>query len=989
MAFARATDAVAAAVASQRALTSQTWPEGVAVRVRMGLHTGEPHLAADGYIGLDVHRAARIMKAGHGGQILLSQTTRDLVEHELPNGASLRDLGAHRLKDLEHPAHLYQLVTPGLPADFPPLGTLDTYAHNLPVQLTPLIGREREVAAVGHLLQRQEVRLLTLTGPGGIGKTRLGLQVAAELTGEFSDGVFFVNLAPLIDPELVVPTIAQALGLKEAAGQPPLDLVSISLREKELLLLLDNFEQVVGAALQVAALLARCPKLNVLVTSRAVLHVRGEQEFAVPPLAVPDPNHFPDLVTLSQYEAVALFIARAQAVKPDFQVTNVNAQAVAEICVRLDGLPLAIELAAARGKVLPPQALLSRLGQRFTLLTSGAQDVPARQQTLRNTIAWSYDLLDAGEQLLFRRLSVFVGGSTPEAIEALYTTLGDEPGLVLDGIASLIDKSLLRQTEQEAEEPRFVMLETIREYGREALAERGELEATQVAHASYYLRLSEEAEPELEGAQQIARLKSLEREYDNLREALRWSLEPGSDEEVALRRELALRSAAALRLFWSIRHLSEGQAFIQRALAASVGAATVERAKALVVAAELAFIQGDLPRVEALAGEALALCREVGDRTELAKSFSILGSCAAQKGELARARSLQEESVALFKALGDKGRLGWSLWALGGLELIQGEYGRARTRHEEALALFRELGDQYGIADQLVLVGQVLFFSQEDLVAARSLIDEGLMLVREVDNKWLIALSLNISAELALIQDDLATTHMQAEEALALSREVDQQPIITRALSLLARAEARQGNYSAARSHFEEFLALVKETDEVVNIAFYLGEIAEVVAGQGEGAWAVRLWGAAASLRERLGIPLPPAFHAAYEGAFAATRTQLGEKDFAAAWAQGRMMTPEQALTANEHVRMPTAVLTTQPSSPPSEKSPPTYPDGLTAREVEVLRLVAQGLSNAEIAEQLIISLLTVKAHMRSLYNKLGIGSRSAATRYAIEHHLM
>ncbi len=484
VAFARAIDAVSAAVAAQRALASHAWPEGVAVRVRMGLHTGEPHLAAEGYVGLDVHRAARIMNAGHGGQILLSQTTRELVEHDLPEGASLRDLGAHRLKDLEHPSHLYQLVTPGLPADFPPLRTLDTHAHNLPVQLTSLIGREQEVAAVCHLLQRQEVRLLTLTGPGGTGKTRLGLQVAAELSETFSDGVFFVNLAPLSDPELVVPTIAQALGVKEAAGQPLLDLVSAWLREKELLLLLDNFEQVAEAAVEVSALLARCPQLNVLVTSRAVLHLSGEHEFPVPPLSLPDPRHLPDLMTLSQYEAVALFIARAQAVKPEFQVTNANAPAVAEICVRLDGLPLAIELAAARSKMLPPQALLARLGQRFTLLTSGAQDVPARQQTLRNTIAWSYDLLDAGEQRLFRRLSVFVGGATLEAVEALYTTLGDEPGQVLDGIASLIDKSLLRQTEQEAEEPRFVMLETIREYGREALTAHGEVEATRQAHAA-------------------------------------------------------------------------------------------------------------------------------------------------------------------------------------------------------------------------------------------------------------------------------------------------------------------------------------------------------------------------------------------------------------------------------------------------------------------------------------------------------------------------
>ena len=356
------------------------------------------------------------------------------------------------------------MVIADLPADFPPLKTLDNSLNNLPVQPTSLIGREKEVATLLNLLQREEVRLLTLTGPGGIGKTRLGLQVAAELIDLFPDGVFFVNLAPLSDPALVVPTIAQVLDVKEATGQPLLDSVSASLQKKELLLLLDNFEQVVEAAVEVATLLARCPKLNVLVTSRAVLHVQGEQEFAAPPLAIPDPKRLPDLVALSKYEAVALFIQRAQAVRPDFQVTNTNAPAVAEICVRLDGLPLAIELASARIKVLPPQVLLARLGQRLGVLTGGAKDVPARQQTLRNTIEWSYQLLDAQEQRLFRRLSAFVGGCTLEAIEAICDALDNNNGAVsvFDGVASLIDKSLLQQTEQESNELRLVMLETIR-----------------------------------------------------------------------------------------------------------------------------------------------------------------------------------------------------------------------------------------------------------------------------------------------------------------------------------------------------------------------------------------------------------------------------------------------------------------------------------------------------------------------------------------------
>ncbi len=499
--FVRAREAILATVAAQRALTTHSWPEGVGVRVRMGLHTGEPPLVGDGYVGLDVHYAARIMHAAHGGQVLLSQTTHDLIENDLPFGVSLRDLGKHRLKDLQRPAHLHQLVIVDLPADFPPLKTLDSRPNNLPVQLTLLIGREKEGAAVQNLLQREDVRLVTLTGPGGTGKTRLGLQVAAELSDLFADGVYFVNLAPLSDPTLVVTTIAQTLDLKETGDQPLLDLLKGYLQDKQILLLLDNFEQVASAALQVADLLAACPKLKVLVTSRAVLHVRGEQEFPVPPLTVPDPKRLLDLVALSQYEAVELFLVRAQAGEPEFQLSNTNAPAIAEICAHLDGLPLAIELAAARIKLLPPQALLARLGQRLTVLTSGPHDAPARQQTLRNTLAWSYNLLDAQEQRLFRRLAVFVGGCTLEAIEAVCIALEtSNPTMsTLDSVASLIDKSILQQTEQEGEQSRLVMLETIREYGLEALDTSEEMEVIRQAHAMYYLAMAEKAEPELRG----------------------------------------------------------------------------------------------------------------------------------------------------------------------------------------------------------------------------------------------------------------------------------------------------------------------------------------------------------------------------------------------------------------------------------------------------------------------------------------------------------
>ena len=965
--FARASDALSAAVDAQRSLASQAWPEGIAVRVRMGLHTGEPHLAADGYMGLDVHRAARIMNAGHGGQILLSQTTRDLVEH---------DLGAHRLKDLEHKSHLYQLVTPGLPADFPLLRTLDTYAHNLPVQLTSLIGREQEVAAVCHLLQRQEVRLLTLTGPGGSGKTRLGLQVAAELSDRFADGVYFVNLAPLSDPELIVPTIAQTLGLKEAAGQPLLDLVSAWLREKEVLLLLDNFEQVVEAAVEVATLLTRCPKLNVVVTSRAALHVQGEHEFAVPPLSLPETKSLPGLVALSQYEAVTLFIARAQAVKPEFQVTNANAPAVAEICVRLDGLPLAIELAAARSKVLPPLALLARLGQRFTLLTSGAQDIPARQQTLRNTIAWSYDLLDAGEQRLFRRLSVFVGGATQEAIEVLYTTLGDEPGLVLDGISSLIDKSLLRQTEQEAKEPRFVMLETMREYGRDALVAHGEMEATRQAHAAYYLALGEAAEQEWEAPQESVWFVRLKQEHDNLRAAMGWLLERREA-------EMSLRLGAALWWFWrECGTYHEGWTFLERALEGSEEVAGPLRAKALLAAGNLAGSLGHYERGEALCQESLALYRAIGDTKGIGTAVFHLAEIVYFRGDLAAARLRFEESLVLARAVGDKSLVAWALNGMAMVAIAQGEYARARQLVEECLALFRTLGSKKGIAESLLWLAETMF-SQGELVRAHAVAEESLALNREIGNRSGEAYVLPTLAEITFFQGDTTTARLLLEKSCALWREVGNEAQIAWTLSMLAKVIAAQGDLAAAQTVYEESLNREKGVMYLDRPPALEG-LAAVVAAQGEPVWAARLWGAAEAQREVYSLPLRPVYRADSEQAVAAARTQLGEQSFAAAWAEGRSMTPEQVLAARGAVTVPG-----QPQATGSVKSLPTYPDGLTAREVEVLCLVAQGLSNAEIADQLIISLLTVKAHMRSLYNKLGINSRSASTRYAIEHHLL
>jgi predicted ATPase/class 3 adenylate cyclase/DNA-binding CsgD family transcriptional regulator len=994
VAFARASDAVAAAVAAQHALASHLWSEGVSVQVRIGLHTGEPQRSSEGYVGLDVHRAARIMSAGHGGQVLLSQTTRDLVEHALPEGVSLRDVGAHRLKDLQQPSHLFQLVIAGLPTDFPPLKTLDAYPNNLPIQPTPFLGRVQEVAAVAALLRREDVRLLTLTGPGGTGKTRMALQVAAELSEVFPDGVYFVNLAPLSDPEFVLPAIAQVLDVKEMGEHTLLDLLKAFLREKCMFLVLDNFEQVVQAALSVAELLVACPKLKIVVTSRMALHVRAEHEFAVLPLALPDLKHLPDLVVLSQYEAVALFIERGQAVKSDFQMTNATAPAVAEICVRLDGLPLAIELAATRIKLFPPHALLARLGQRLPVLTSGARDAPARQRTLRDTIAWSYLLLDAQEQRLFRRLSVFIGGCMLEAVEAVCQAPDESAAQIVDQVASLIDKSLLRQTAQEGKEPRLMMLETIREYGLEMLTTTGELEATRRAHAAYYLTLAEEAESGLRGAQQLAWVERLDREHDNLREALSWSLEPGPGEEDEQRRELGLRLGGALRYFWiTYVHHNEGRTFLERALAASAGVATAGRAKALVAAADLAFGQGNMVAMRSLAEEALVLCRQLGDRAGIAFCLYLLGSFATQSGEHATAGSQLEESVAIFRELGNKERLAWSLWAMGNLDSTLGEYVRARACYEEALALFRELGHKAAIVEMLAFIGGVLFASQEDLVTARSLIDEALMLARKLDdntwNKWMLALSLGYSAELALIQDDVATARSQAEEAMVLWREHHAPKVyFVWPLYLLAQVEARQGNYTEARRRYAEILTLAREVDDKPGLPFYLEQLAEVVAAQEEVEWAARLWGAAETLRETIGSPLQPVYRAGYERAVAAARTHFDEQAFAEAWVEGRNMRLEQVLAAPGPAAASTQISAGQPTTTTAKPSP-TYPAGLTTREVEVLRLVAQGLSDARVAEQLVISPRTVNTHLTSIYNKLGVESRTAATLYAVEHQLV
>lgn len=744
-AFATAPDALNAAIAGQRALCSEPWNEDCVIKVRMALHTGAAEERDNDYFGPPLNRVARLLSAGYGGQVLLSAATQGLVRDHLPPGVELHDMGQHRLKDLIEPEHIFQLAGPDLANAFPPLKTLDGRPNNLPLQATTLVGREREVAAVTKLLMRPEVRQVTLTGPGGTGKTRLGLQAAAELLDEFEDGVYFVALSPITDPSLVVSTIARNLGVQEAGGLPLLVCLKDHLRDKRLLLVLDNFEQLADAAPVVTELLSAAPGLKVVVTSRAVLHLYGEHDYAVPPLGLPDLRRLPPVERMAQYEAVKLFRERAQAAKADFTITEENAAAVAEICYRLDGLPLAIELAAARVRLLTPQAMLPRLSNRLKLLTGGARDREARQQSLRGAIDWSYSVLEPGEQMLFSRLSVFVGGCSLESVEAVCNAGGDLEVDVLDGVATLVDNSLLRQGEGVDGEPRFLMLQTMREYGRERLESGGEAGDLGRHHAEHFLALAEEAEPQLRRAQQATWLERLEREHDNLRAALVWFLDGGMAEQ-------ALTLAGALSRFWEVRgHWSEGRKWLEDALALGGSVPGAVRAKALNGAGWLASQQGDYGRAITLLEESLALRREGGNKWSIAITLNNLGAALLYHDEIERARALFEESLALSRELQDNPGVAASLSNLGMVALRQGDYARALTLLEESLSMRREQGSMFSTAISLKNLGLVAH-NQGDYERAMTLLEESLALRTELGDKVGIAYCLEQMAGIALAQ---------------------------------------------------------------------------------------------------------------------------------------------------------------------------------------------------------------------------------------------
>jgi predicted ATPase/class 3 adenylate cyclase len=738
-AFPTAPGAVRAAVEAQRALSSYRWPDGSVVRVRMGIHTGEGVLSGDRYIGLDVHRAARIAAAGHGGQVLVSDATRALVEHTLPVGIDLRDLGDHRLKDIEGLEHLHQLLIEGLPDAFPPIRTLDARLTNLPLERSSFIGREHELVAATAVLER--ARLLTLTGPGGIGKTRLALKIAADQLGRFADGVYLADLSPITDPSLVPAAIARALMVREQPGRDMLDSLADHLRGRELLLVLDNVEQVVEAASAVGRLLDDAARLRVLATSRVPLHLTGEQEFPVPPMALPDPVRSSDLESLAGNEALMLFIQRADAVRPGMRLTADNAATLAQIAVKLDGLPLALELAASRAKLLAPDAILARLGARLSLLTTGASDLPDRQRTLRRTIEWSYDLLEAENQRLFARLGTFTGGWTLEAAEAICG-----PGLdlnVLDGLASLLDHSMLRPGEVGNGEPRFTMLETMREFAVERLALSGEGDELQRRHAEHFRKLAEEAELRLTREDRVVWLVRLERENDNLRAVLDWAERTGDA-------GTGLRTATAIWRFWQQRgQLSEGRARLERLLAMpGASSRSPLRVRALGALGGIAYWQNDNPVTRAAYEEAVEIARELRDPKLLASALLDLSFIPLIEQDADRAEVVLREGLASARLAGDR-LLTADFWdSVAFLEVVRGNPRNAIPLRRRAIEVFREEGDMWKVASNLVGLAMMSRMAG-DPEAARGDLREALGMFSQASDTMSIAMTLTGFALLA------------------------------------------------------------------------------------------------------------------------------------------------------------------------------------------------------------------------------------------------
>lgn len=815
--------------------------------------------------------------------------------------------------------------------------TLDNQPNNLPAQPNALVGRQEELQTLARLLHSDEVRLVTLTGIGGAGKTRLALQTAADLLAAFPDGVFFAPLDQLAEPSLVAAAVAQALSLELSGGEPIETALQVYLRARRALLVLDNFEHLLPAASLVSALLAACPQLKVLATSREILHLRGEYEFPVGPLPLPDPRRPEPPERLVQFAAVALFIQRAQATRSDFSVDSATAPAVAEICASLDGLPLAIELAAARVRLFSPQVLLARLKAQpaLPLLSGGPRDLPVRQQTLQNTLEWSYNLLAPAEQALFRRLGVFAGGFTLEAAQAVCVPAGGYSGDLLEGLASLVEKSLVRGSPGGDGQPRFSLLLILGQFARRLLEQAGELSAAGEAHAAYYLALAQQAGPELSANNRAAWFAVLEREHDNLQAALRWAL---THQKV----DTGLGLAGSLWRFWAQHYYArEGSIWIEQVLslpnlqAASPGLLI----DALKGAAVLAEIQGDTGNARAYHERSLALSRAAGDRAAIAASTGSLGYLLVQLGETQPGALLLEESIAFY----------------------------------------RELGNLRGLAISLNKRA-ILAMDQNDLPLAQTLLDESLSLMRDQGDRNVLAITVSNLGLVELYQGSYARAKELLEENFNIHEALGQQLHMTEALVWIGTALSLQGNLLAARANYERALKAYQAFGYKQGIADALEGLAGVAGAWGAAERAARIFGAAGALREAIKLPLPPSDRAIYDRWVAQARARIKPEDFSRAWTAGERMLAESLDRAIEYALELDAV--------PGKTAVRENLAGLTAREAEILRLLAQGLADAQIAKKLFISPRTVNAHVTSIYSKLGVNSRAAATRLAIENGL-
>jgi predicted ATPase/DNA-binding CsgD family transcriptional regulator len=869
---------------------------------------------------------------------------------------------------------------------------------HLPVQRSPLIGREREIVNICALLQRAEVRLVTLTGTGGIGKTRLGVQVAAELAGKFANSIFYVPLASIRDPELVLPTIAQTLGIKDSSGQSQHSLLKAYLRDKHMLLLLDNFEQILGAAPAISDLLTHCLHLKILLTSRAPLHISGEYEVHVLPLAVPDLKHLPAMEQLPEYSAVALFFHRARMIKPDFQITSGNARFIAEICVRLDGLPLAIELAAARSKLLPPRALLARLERRLTVLTSGELDAPVRQQTLRNTLNWSYDLLDKDEQWLFRHFAIFVGGCHLSVFEQFCNVLGKFAMPILDGVTSLVDKSLLQVKTSDGEEPYLMMLETVREYALECLSTSSEMEEARQAYVDTYCGFIREADwtllgiereiwPAWSNREQETWLDWMEKEYGNLRVVLDFLLE---HDEV----EKSLHFTTGVANLWFFHGpLIEGQRYFERVIAMSRANQIVSKASgwALYVAGWQAFYRSDERRALVYLEESRRIFQSLAYRRGVAANLVVLSDIEHHRGNIRVGDGLFEECLRLYSDLRDYVGIGHALMTQGIRVFFRGELARACSLFEESLAASKKVGQRWVIASNLHYLGWTHFL-QGNYAKARQLSSESLNLFKEIGyGNFAVETQVVLADEIAALGDVTAAQAL-LEEALSRGREMESQDDIARSLYGLGNLAQRRGEPDHALTFYEEALTILKQKAEIPDrvqwvLASSLEGTAEIAFAQGWLSWAVRLLAKADALRTGdtyrniIGYE-----QKLYRSIRAGAGVQLGEGIVNALWAEGRNMAIEQVMAARDLDKVLPAPSSTSSSS--NLPSPTVPPAGLTRREFEVLCLLAEGLTNAQIAERLVISPTTVNSYLSSIYSKLGVSSRLGAMRYAIDHHI-